>query len=181
MIIAPIFRSRNTNAKIVNNIFEKASEAMAMTKGLCTLLLELSFVFGTKNKEALHEFFTASGIDIGESLKKDEMEGETPKERLGRIGRQGLAWLLEPLVRVNWGEVEHGLTEILQKHDFTTDTSANDFNKEFDFLEEKVPLGPDGRGNLFFTQVVVTAVMNYSVIRKSDFFISSTGFIDVVF
>lgn len=168
MIIAPIFRSRNTNAKIVNNIFEKASEAMAMTKGLCTLLQELSFVFGTKNKEALHEFFTASGIDIGESLKKDEMEGETPKERLGRIGRQGLAWLLEPLVRVNWGEVEHGLTEILQKHDFTTDTSANDFNKEFDFLEEKVPLGPDGRGNLFFTQVVVTAVMNYSVIRESD-------------
>jgi hypothetical protein len=44
----------------------------------------------------------------------------------------------------------------------------NDFNKEFDFLEEKVPLGPDGRGNLFFTQVVVTAVMNYSVLREGD-------------
>ena len=63
--------------------------------------------------------------------------------------------------------------KMLNEHDFSTDAAAEDFTKEYDFLESKVPDNADGRGHIFFVRVIVSAVMKYSTegnsINNSNF------------
>ena len=154
MIIAPIFKSQNVNPKIATSIFAKAGdeECQQLTKAYVKLLEELSYIM--KNPQ-LHEFYQMSKIDIAAALEKDGLPG-TAKERL-RESRRKLEFLLEPLVITDWQSVESGLVEILKAHDFTNDRSAEDFTKEFDFLEQKVP--EEERRHINFTKVVVRAIM----------------------
>jgi len=161
MIIAPIFKSQNVNPKIATSIFAKAGdeECQQLTKAYVKLLEELSYIM--KNPQ-LHEFYQMSKIDIAAALEKDGLPGSA-KERL-RESRRKLEFLLEPLIIIDWQSVESGLVEILKSHDFTTDSSAEDFTKEFDFLEQKVP--EEERRHINFTKVVVRAIMKYSTQRK---------------
>ena len=79
-----------------------------------------------------------------------------------------LGFLLEPLVVIDWPGVEKGLTDLLRKKEFAGEDP--DFTKEFDLLESKVPPGPDGRGNINFTRVIINAVMAFAV--GGNFFFS---------
>lgn len=73
-----------------------------------------------------------------------------------------LGFLLEPLVIIDWQGVERNLTELLRQKVFSSEMEP-DFTKEFDLLESKVPPGPDGRGNINFTRVIINAVMAFAV------------------
>ena len=171
MVIAAIFKSRNVNPKMASRIFLKAGDeeagCMQLTKAYCCLLKELSFIMP---KADLHKFFTSSDIDIKDAMDKDCVGG-TPAERLRDVYtpayRNDLAFLLEPLVIIDWPQIEKDLVKLLEEHDFSTDATAEDFTKEFNFLESKVPQGPDGRGNPCFVRVIVNAVMAYST--QSEF------------
>ena len=161
MIIAPIFKSSNVDPKIATTIFAKAGdeECQQLTKAYVKLLEELSYIM--KNPE-LHDFYKRSKIDIGAAMEKDGFPGSA-KERLNE-SRRDLSFLLEPLVIIDWVDVEKGLVEILKSHDFTTDSTAEDFTNEFDFLEQKVP--EKERRHINFTKVVVRAIMKYSTQRE---------------
>jgi hypothetical protein len=82
-----------------------------------------------------------------------------------------LGYLMEPMLIIEWMAVEQGIVNLLNEHDFeTNDEEDHDFSNEFDFIESKVPAGPEGRSHINFTRVIVTAVMKYAVGRKLLFF-----------
>ena len=75
-----------------------------------------------------------------------------------------MAFLLEPYVEIKWKDIEKGLVEMLEDHDFEVNAEEDpDFSKEFDFVEKMVPAGPDGRDSYNFVQVIVNAAMIYAV------------------
>ena len=78
-----------------------------------------------------------------------------------------LSYLTEELVIIDWASIESGLVKMLNEHDFSTDAAGEDFSKEYDFLEGKVPNTQDGRGSLNFIKVIVNAVMAFSTERKN--------------
>ena len=56
--------------------------------------------------------------------------------------------------------------KMLNEHDFSTDAAAEDFTKEYDFINSMVPDTADGRSHIFFVRVIVSAVMKYSTEGK---------------
>ena len=166
MIIAPLFKSRNINPKMGSKIFLKAGDedagCMQLTKAYISLLKELSFIM---SKADLHKFFSSSDIDLKDAMEKD-MQGGTVADKLKdyyiRPYQCDMSYLLEELVIIDWQQIESDLVKMLNEHDFSTDASAEDFTKEYDYLESKVPDTPDGRGHIFFVRVIVSAVMQYS-------------------
>ena len=166
MIIAPLFKSRNINPKMASKIFLKAGDedagCMQLTKAYISLLKELSFIM---SKADLHKFFSSSDIDLKDAMEKD-MQGGTVADKLKdyyiRPYQCDMSYLLEELVIIDWQQIESDLVKMLNEHDFSTDASAEDFTKEYDYLESKVPDTPDGRGHIFFVRVIVSAVMQYS-------------------
>jgi len=166
MTIAPIWKSPNVSPKIASKIFLKAGDedagCMQLTKAYMCLLKELSFMMP---KADLHKFFTASDIDLKDAMEKDCLGG-TVREKLAesvcRNYKCDMSYLLEELVVIDWANIEAELVKMLNEHDFSTDAAAEDFTKEYDFLESKVPDNADGRGHIFFVRVIVSAVMKYS-------------------
>ena len=170
MTIAPLWKSPNVSPKMASKIFMKAGDedagCMQLTKAYISLLKELSFMMP---KAELHKFFTASEIDLKDAMEKDCIGGtvaEKLKESWIRPYKCDLSYLLEELVVIDWAHIEAELVKMLNEHDFSTDAAAEDFTKEYDFLESKVPDTADGRGHIFFVRVIVSAVMQYSTEGK---------------
>lgn len=166
MTIAPLWKSPNVSPKMASKIFLKAGDedagCMQLTKAYISLLKELSFMMP---KAELHKFFTASEIDLKDAMEKDCIGGTVAdklKESWIRPYKCDLSYLLEELVVIDWAHIEAELVKMLNEHDFSTDAAAEDFTKEYDFLESKVPDTADGRGHIFFVRVIVSAVMQYS-------------------
>ena len=50
-----------------------------------------------------------------------------------------LSYLLGELVIIDLQQIESDFVKMLNEHDFSTDASAEDFTKEYDYLESKMP------------------------------------------